>query len=235
MFSELKRDLQKVKNPAKAAFLKGYFKTDMGDYGEGDILWGITVPQQRKLAKKYRQLALPDIQQLLASKIHEFRFTALLILDEQYHKADTAGQEKIVTFYLKNLDRVNNWDLVDTSAPCILGEYLLDKDRALLYKLADSPNVWRRRVAILSTYAFVKHDQFADTFKLAQRLLNDKHDLIYKAVGWMLREVGNRDQRAEMKFLDKHYQTMPRTMLRYAIEKFDPATRQRYLTKVKKF
>lgn len=223
--------MRKLNNPARAVVSAGYFKTGKGEYGEGDVFLGITVPLQRQLAKKYMDLSLPEIEQLLANPIHEFRFTALLILVEQYEKGSNKEQKTMAEFYLAHLKNVNNWDLVDTSASYILGDFLLNRDKKILYKLAVSPNIWERRVAIISTQYFIKYNHFEDTLKLAEMLLNDKHDLIHKAVGWMLREVGNKNKSAEIAFLDLHYQRMPRTMLRYAIEKFDDKTRQRYLAK----
>lgn len=230
----IQADLQALHNPTKAKVLAGFFKTGPGEYGEGDIFLGITVPQQRTVAKKYQDLPFPHIQELLQSPIHEFRFTALIILVNQYEKADNKTKKKIIQFYNKNLKYINNWDLVDTSAPYILGDYYRDKDTSLLYRLARSNNVWKKRVAIISTYGFIRRNQFRDTLALAEILLHDTYDLIQKAVGWMLREVGNRDLKIELEFLNKHAASMPRTTLRYAIEKLDPKTRQHYLMQKKK-
>jgi len=231
MIKEIKKDFIKLENPTKAQILSGFFKTGKGQYGEGDVFLGITVPLQRKLAGKYLNLKMSDIQKLLNSKIHEHRLTALFILIAQYQKSNLETKEKIVNFYLKNLKNINNWDLVDLSAPKILGHYLQDKDKSLLYELAKSNNLWKKRISIFTTYTFIKNKQFDNTLKIAELLLNDKHDLIHKAVGWMLREIGKIDQKTEEIFLKKYYKIMPRTMLRYAIEKFPEEKRKYYLKK----
>ena len=228
MLSKLKSELEQLGNPSKAKIQSSFFKTSKGQYSEGDIFLGVTVPETRKIANKYLNLQLTEIQQLLSSKIHDHRLIALLILVENYKKTK---DKNIPQFYLQNLKQVNNWDLVDLSADKILGQYLLDKDKSILYKLAQSNNLWERRVAIISTFQFIKNNQFEDTLKISEILLNDKHDLIHKAVGWMLRELGKRNQELEEQFLKKHYQKMPRTMLRYAIEKFDEEKRKQYLSK----
>ncbi len=227
---QLKNDLNKLADKNQAVILAGFFKTGKGQYGEGDIFLGIKVPAQRMVAKKYADLALTDIQQLLNSKIHEQRLIALLILLKQYSESNEANKKKLVGFYLKNIKNINNWDLVDLSCHYILGDYLLDKPRQVLYKLAGSKNLWERRIAIISTFAFIRNKEFSDTLKIAEILLPDKHDLIHKAAGWMLREVGKRDQAILEKFLRKHHKTMPRTMLRYAIEKFSEAKRMKFLS-----
>ena len=231
MIKEIERDFIKLKNPAKAKILSGFFKTGKGQYGEGEIFFGITVPLQRKLAHKYLDLNISNIQKLLSSKIHEHRLTALFILIEQYKKSDLKTKKRIANFYLKNLNNINNWDLVDLSAPKILGDYLQDKDKSILYKLVKSNNLWKRRTAILTTYTFIKNKQFDDALKISELFLNDKHDLIHKAVGWMLREIGKIDQEIEEIFLKKHYRVMPRTMLRYSIERFSEKKRRYYLKK----
>ncbi len=225
----IKDELAALSDPAKAEFLPRFFKTLPGGYAEGDIFIGVTVPNIRTVAQKYRNITLAQAKQLLHSGIHEHRLTALLILVDKFTKADASGREKIVRFYLDNLKHVNNWDLVDLSADKILGAYLLDKDRTILYELCDSGHLWSQRVSIMSTFFFIRNRQFEDTFRLAEKLLSHKHDLIHKAVGWMLREAGKRDKKAEERFLKNHYQAMPRTMLRYAIEKFGEEERQRYL------
>jgi len=230
MINEIKKDLEELKNQAKAKLLSGFFKTGKGEYGEGDVFLGISVPQQRQVAKDYLNLSLVDLQKLLSYKIHEYRLVALLILVGQYNKYENL-RKKIVDFYLKNTKNINNWDLVDLSSHKILGHYFFNKNRKILYKLVRSKNLWERRIAILSTAYFISQNQFKDTLKIAGILLNDEHDLIHKAVGWMLREVGKRDQPTEERFLKKHYQKMPRTMLRYAIERFDEKKRQFYLKK----
>ena len=222
-------DLQNLNDPVKAEILSKFFKTGKGQYGEGDIFLGIKVPEQRKVAKKYTGLTLDDISHLLKSEIHEFRLTALFILVLKYKKEDTHGKQEIVDFYLRNTENINNWDLVDSSAHYILGDFLLDKDRSILYELARSENLWERRIAMLSTFAFIKNEQFEDALNISEILLFDKHDLIHKAVGWMLREIGKSDLKTEDEFLQKHYNEMPRTMLRYAIEKFDEEKRNFYL------
>jgi 3-methyladenine DNA glycosylase AlkD len=231
MLNQLKKDLKKLANPEKAGILQRFFKTGKGEYGEGDLFLGITVPEQRKIAKKYSELPLKETQKLLSGKIHEHRLTALLILVIKYKKADDTDKKRISHFYIKNFKHINNWDLVDLSSEKILGEYLLEKDKSLLYRLAKSKNLWERRIAVITTFAFIRNNRFDDTLKISGLLLNDRHDLIHKAVGWMLREIGKRDQEVEEKFLKKHYRKMPRTMLRYAIEKFDEKKRQFYLKK----
>ncbi len=231
MIDKLKQDLEKLVNPKKAKILSGFFKTGKGEYGEGDIFLGIKVPEQRKIAKKYFNLTLEDIQSLLGSKMHEYRLISLFILVGKYEKADAKDKKIIVDFYLKNTRNINNWDLVDSSAPYILGEYLLEKDRSVLYELANSDNLWEKRIAMLSTFAFIRNNDFDDALKVSEILIHDSHDLIHKAVGWMLREIGNRNQKKEEEFLNKHYKEMPRTALRYAIEKFDDGKRKYYLRK----
>ena len=225
----LKKELLKAKDNKKAKFLAGFFKTGKGQYAEGDLFLGLTVPRQREIAKKYPDLSLSQIQQLLNSKYHEFRLCALLILISKYNKSDEKTKAKIVTFYLKNTKRINNWDLVDLSAEYILGSYLLERDKSVLYKLAKSQNLWERRIAIIATFFFIRKNQFTDTLKIAQILLGDKHDFIHKAVGWMLREVGKRNEVLLIKFLDKFKGKMPRTALRYAIERFNQQKRLSYL------
>lgn len=227
--SDLKKDLKRLENKDQAELLGRFFKTGKGEYGEGDTFLGVRVPDQRRIAKKYQDLGLNDIQKLLDSSFHEHRQVALIILTLKYKKAE--DKKKLVDFYLKNTKRINNWDLVDLSAYKILGNYLLDKDRKILYKLAKSKNLWEKRIAVLSTFEFIAHDQFDDSLNIAEILLNDSHDLIHKAVGWMLREVGKKNHAVEEKFLKKHYKTMPRTMLRYAIEKFPEKKRKFYMQK----
>jgi 3-methyladenine DNA glycosylase AlkD len=219
-----------LKNPKKARELTRFFKCGKGEYGEGDQLWGIMVPFQRQVAKKYFQDAdLQDAQKLLNSPVHEQRLTGLLMLVFKFEKADEKLRKEIYKFYLKNTKRINNWDLVDLTAPRIVGEFLLDKDRKILYRLAKSKNLWERRIAVLATFMFIRECDFKDALKIAEILLNDNHDLIHKAVGWMLREIGKRNIKTEEKFLQKYYRTMPRTILRYAIEKFPEKKRADYL------
>jgi len=230
MINKLKKELRKKQDKEKAKFPARFFKTGKGEYGEGDVFLGISVPEQRKTAKKFfKEVSLKDLKELLQSKIHEFRLTALIILVEKYKKAGEEEKEKIFNFYLDNIKRINSWDLVDLSAPNIAGDYLLDKDRKILFSLARSKNVWERRIAVLSTFAFIRRNQFEEALKLAEILLIDKHDLIHKATGWMLREVGKRDKKKEKEFLERFCSKMPRTMLRYAIEKFEDKERLKFL------
>lgn len=229
MLNQLKKDLNKLKNPARVKILARFFKTGKGQYGEGDIFLGITVPLQRQVVKKYLDLSLKDLRDLLNNKIHEYRLTGILILVEKYRKGDERVKKQIFNFYLKNIQYINNWDLVDISAPKIIGDYLLDKDRKILYQLVRSKSLWERRISVLATFRFIKENQFKDSLKIAEILLNDAHDLIHKAVGWMLREVGKKDQIEEERFLLRYHQKMPRTMLRYAIERFKENKRQFYL------
>jgi len=227
----IQKDLKKLANPEKAKILQGFFKTGKGQYGEDDIFLGIVVPEQRKVAKKYSNLNLGEIKKLLSSKIHEHRLVSLFILANQYQKADKQTKKKIFNFYLKNAKNINNWDLVDVSAPNIVGDYLLNKDKSILYKLAKSKNIWEKRIAIMATFSFIRNNGFDATLKISEILLEDEHDLIHKAVGWMLRELGKRNQAIEEKFLKKYYKKMPRTMLRYAIERFSENKRKSYLGK----
>lgn len=225
--SDLKKNLRSEAKPDQAKILQRFFKTGPGEYGEGDKFLGIKVPILRKLSRAYKTLPHSDLQKLLNSKIHEERMIALFILRIQYEKGQE--QEKCVNLYLKNTRFINNWDLVDTSAHYILGHWLLERDRKILYTFARSKNLWEKRIAILSCFAFIRKNDFQDALKIAEILLKDKHDLMHKAVGWMLREIGNRNRPTEEKFLQKHYKNMPRTMLRYAIEKFQEELRQAYL------
>lgn len=226
---ELRQSVNKLANPAQAKILSRFFKTGKGEYGEGDEFLGIKVPISRKTAKQFYALSLDEIQELINSKIHEERLIALFILTEQFRKGDEAKKRSIFHFYLKNTKQVNNWDLVDLSAERIIGSYLFDKDKNILFKLARSKNLWERRIAIMSTFHFIKIGSYDTTLSIADMLLKDEHDLIHKAVGWMLREIGNRDLKTEETYLKKHYKIMPRTMLRYAIEKFPERKRQAYL------
>src|SRR3989344_615243 len=212
MISEIKKELRKEADKNKAKILAGYFKTGKGEYGEGDVFLGIVVPEQRKIAKKFSNLPLSEIQKLLNSKIHEHRFTALEILVMQFAKSNEKDRKNIVNFYLKNKKYVNNWDLVDTSAPYLLGEYLVDKPKEVLYKLAKSKNLWERRIAIVSTFYFISKGDVSETFKIAKVWLHDRGDLIHKAVGWALREAGKKNERQLVKFLEEKGSKMPRTM-----------------------
>jgi 3-methyladenine DNA glycosylase AlkD len=234
MLSNLQSDLKKLSSPQKRKASEWFFKTGKDQYGFGDIFIGVTVPEQRAVAKKYIDLPLNDIKKLLLSKIHEERLVALILLVSKFEKADEVKRKEIYGFYLKHTKYVNNWDLVDTSAAKIMGEYLLDKPRDVLYKFAKSESIWERRIAIISTLRFILNKESKDTFKISEILLNDKHDLIHKAVGWMLRESGQKVSKEELeKFLNKNYSKMPRTMLRYAIEKLPEEKRQMYLKRKK--
>lgn len=220
LLKSLRAILKKQANPEQAKVYLRFFKTGKGEYGEGDEFLGIKVPVSRKMAKEFKDLALPEIQELLNSKVHEERLIALFILTEQYCKGDEEKNKVVYNFYLKNTKQVNNWDLVDLSAEKIIGSYLLEGDKQILFKLALSKNLWERRIAVMSTFHFIKNGFYDTTLEISDMLLHDEHDLIHKAVGWMLREIGNRDLNAEENYLKKHYKHMPRTMLRYAIEKF---------------
>ncbi len=242
--AQLKKELKNLADPEYAEILRKFFKTGKGEYGEGDVFSGIKVPVQRNIAKEFKDLEFTDLQKLLDSKIHDERSVALFILIGQYAEGDEKTKKQVYNFYLRNTENINNWDLVDSSAPNIVGDYLLDpsassgqansgrsKNRKILYKLAKSKNLWERRIAVIATYAFIKNNEFNDTIKIAGVLMNDGHDLIHKAVGWMLREVGKKDEKILEKFLNKHYGVMPRTMLRYSIEKLNNEKRKFYLVK----
>jgi 3-methyladenine DNA glycosylase AlkD len=207
-----------------------FFKTGPGDYGHGDRFLGIRVPTLRKLAREFRAAPVAVSLALLRSPLHEERLLALLILVASYQRGTPAEQQRIYEQYLKHVPRrVNNWDLVDSSAPYIVGAHLADRDRSVLYELARSPHLWSRRVAIIATFWLIKMGSFEDALAIAEQLLDDREDLIHKATGWMLREVGNRDRAVAERFLRRHGRDMPRTMLRYAIEKFPERTRRAYL------
>lgn len=229
----VKSELEKISNFKKAEILKKFFKTGKGEYGEGDKFLGVAVPEIRVVAKKYFDINLTEVEKLLKGKFHEERLAAILILVEKFSRADDAEKKRLFDFYLKNRKGVNNWDLVDLSAPKICGAYLLEnkRERKILYDFALSENLWEKRIAIVSTFAFLKEGDFKDTFKISEILLHDKHDLIHKAAGWMLREIGKVNQVAEEDFLKKNHKKMPRTMLRYAIERFDEGKRNFYMKK----
>ncbi len=226
---KLKFDLLKYSDKKKAKIVQRFFKTGPGEYAQGDIFLGITVPMLRILSKRYQSLAFNETLQLLKSRIHEERLLSLLILILKYRKVDLSEKRKIYKAYLNHSKYVNNWDLVDVSAKHIIGDFLKNKDRTPLYKLARSDSLWERRIAILSTFHFIENNDFEDTLKIAEILISDPHDLIHKAVGWMLREVGKRDRDSEERFLKRYYTAMPRTMLRYAVERFPETKRQAYL------
>jgi 3-methyladenine DNA glycosylase AlkD len=227
--TEARKKLHALASPEVAAASARFFKTGPGQYGEGDTFVGVRVPTLRKLARESRGLPLTEIEALLHSPIHEERLLALLVLVLSVGKCDDAHREAAYAFYLSNTRHVNNWDLVDTSAPAIVGGYLRDKPRKPLIRLAKSASLWERRIAIVATQHFIRLDQLDDTLTISRLLLGDKEDLIHKATGWMLREVGDRDESALEAFLDEHGAAMPRTMLRYAIEKFPPQKRLAYL------
>lgn len=229
MKEQIRKELIGLADKEYAMRLQGFFKTGKGEYGEGDIFLGIRVPIIRKTVKKYQNLSVGDAFELLKSPYHELRLFSLFVLVEQFKRSDEKNRKKIYTLYLKNTKHINNWDLVDSSASRIVGEYLLDRDKETIYKLAKSKNLWERRIAMISAGYFIWHDQFDDALKIAEILLNDSEDLIHKAVGWMLREIGNKKLELEEEFLKKHYKNMPRTMLRYAIEKFPQEKRKAYL------
>ena len=221
--------LATLSDPTRAVVLRRFFKTGPGQYGEGDEFLGIPVPLLRKQVPAFQDLSLPETQRLLRSAVHEERLLALLLLVRGFARGDEAAQRTIYDCYLRNTRWINNWDLVDVSAPNIVGVYLLERSRATLDDLAVSKSLWERRIAILATFSFLRRGEFDPTFHIAARLLADREDLIHKAVGWMLREVGKRDQTAEEAFLDEHAPRMPRTMLRYAIERFSPRKRAAYM------
>ena len=226
--------LQTMADLGKAAFFPRFFKTGPGQYGEGDVFIGVTVPQIRSVVKEFRAMPLSQVPDLLRSPLHEARLAGLLLMALKFSKADETEREKIVRLYLKNLTYVNNWDLVDSSAPYILGEWLMDKDRSVLDTYARSGDLWEERIAIVATLAFIRKGQLEDTVRIAEILLHHPHDLIHKAVGWMLREAGKRDLSVLRKFLDTHAAVMPRTMLRYALEKLPEPERKRYMAMKKR-
>ena len=227
------QELLSVANPEKAKFLQGFFKTGKGQYAEGDVLLGIVVPITRNIVKVNKALPLSEIQILLDSEYHEARLAGLLFLVQQFKKAKREEERKeIFDFYLKNARKANNWDLVDVTCRDVIGTYLLDKeDKSVLYKLAESDNLWEQRIAIVSTWMFIKYKQYDDTLALSEKLMNHKHDLMHKAVGWMLREVGKKDKETLTDFLEIHYKNMPRTALRYAIEHFSPEEKAYFMKK----
>ena len=221
--------LRELANKKNVEVAQRFFKTGPGEYGEGDKFLGVRVPVLRELAKEYQTITVEEAEHLLKSPIHEERLLALFILIRIYSKGDEAVKKGIYEFYLNNTKFINNWDLVDASAEHIVGNFLLNKGKNPIYGLAKSENLWERRISIMSTFCFIKHGQYSETLKISKILLYDKEDLIYKAVGWMLREVGKRNPPSEDEFLKEHYKEMPRTMLRYAVERFPESKRQRYL------
>jgi 3-methyladenine DNA glycosylase AlkD len=227
------QELFSVANPEKARFLQGFFKTGKGQYAEGDVMLGIVVPLTRDIVKRSPPLPFSEIETLLDSEYHEARLAGLLFLVKQFKKAkDEKEKKEIFDFYLKNARKANNWDLTDVTCRDVIGSYLLDKeDRGVLYRLAESDNLWEQRISIVSTWTFIKYEQFDDTLALSEKLLDHKHDLMHKAVGWMLREVGKKDRITLVDFLEQHYRKMPRTALRYAIEHFSPEERACFMKK----
>ncbi|MEK6891214.1 MAG: DNA alkylation repair protein [Nanoarchaeota archaeon] len=228
IINEIKKDLRKVAVTEKIPIYQNFFKTGKGDYGEGDIFLGIYSDDIKIIAKKYKSISLDLVKNLLESKIHEERVLAMRILVEKYNELN---DDSTVKFYKKHNKKINNWDLVDLSADKIIGHYYYNNKKKIkeLYKLAKSDNLWERRTAIIATFYFIRKNQFKDTIKISEILLNDKHDLIQKAVGWMLREIGKKDKKTLVDFIKKHYKNMPRTMLRYSIEKFPEKERKDYL------
>lgn len=229
MLESIRKDLERLSDKEYAARLQKYFKTGKGEYGQGDKFLGIRVPNVRKLAKKYQNISIRQVSKLMKSSFHEERLFSLFVLVGLFKKANDEDRKKICTLYLKNTKFINNWDLVDASAGRIVGAYLFTRDKKQIYALAKSKNLWKRRISIMSTSYFIIHNEFTDTMKIAEMLLNDKEDLIHKAVGWLLREIGKKDLELEESFLKKHYANMPRTILRYAIEKFPVEKRISYL------
>lgn len=226
----IQSELRAAADPVKAKFLARFFKTGPGEYGEGDRFLGLAVPKVRAIAKRHRALARPLLQKLLRSRYHEERLAALLILMEQYRRGDASEKREICQLYLENTASINNWDLVDLSAPHIVGDYLYGQDGSVLTRLARSPNLWERRIAVLATFCFIRKGESGEALSIAESLLADRHDLIHKAVGWMLREVGKRCSiEAECVFLDRYAASMPRTMLRYAIEHFPENSKRKYM------
>lgn len=225
----IQQELRRCGDKIIAEHSQRYFKTGKGEYAEGDKFLGLRVPVIRKMVKKHRGMTIDDCMKLLSSEFHEERLFALLSLVDIYKRSDDAAKERIFKLYLKNTRHINNWDLIDLSAPNIIGSHLINRDRKILYDLAVSKNLWKRRIAVLATFSFIRENDFNDSLQIAELLLHDKEDLIHKACGWMLREIWKRDPKAAEKFLKKHLNIMPRTMLRYAIEKMPEERRLKYL------
>lgn len=225
----VRKRLRELGDPESALFLQRFFKTGPGQYGEGDRFLGIRVPDIRRIAKESRGIQLDQIEALLHDQWHEVRLLAVILLGEAYKRGSPEDRDAIFRVYLANAKRINNWDLVDLSAPNVVGAHLLTRSRARLDRLARSKSLWERRIAIVSTAAFIRENQFDDTLRVARILMNDSHDLIHKAAGWMLREVGKRDRAVLEGFLEEHAHEMPRTTLRYAIERFSPRDRKRFM------
>jgi 3-methyladenine DNA glycosylase AlkD len=231
MLQEVKKELRTYASAEDAVILQRFFKTAPGEYGEGDIFLGVKVPSIRKTAAKYSSFPLNQLKELISSPYHEERLLALIILTKQFNKSNEEEKKKIVEFYLKNRKYINNWDLIDLSAPYILGPYFYDKDKSVLFDLIHNGNMWDKRIAVLAAFYFIKQNDFYTSLEFITQLLDDRRDLINKACGWMLREIGKRDLKTEEEFLNKYYKIMPRTMLRYAIEKFPDEKRREYMKK----
>lgn len=229
MLKNIRKELTRLSNKEYAARLQKYFKTGKGEYGEGDRFMGIRVPNVRKIAKKYGNISIAEASRLIKSPFHEERLFSLFVLVDIFKKSNDNDKTRVYDLYMANTKFINNWDLVDASAGRIFGAYLFTRDRKPIYESAKSENVWERRISIMATSYFIAHNEFTDTLKIAEILLNDREDLIHKAVGWMLREIGKKDPELEEDFLRKHCADMPRTMLRYAIEKFPESKRKKYL------
>jgi 3-methyladenine DNA glycosylase AlkD len=230
MIESIKKDFKKVASKNRADHSAKFFKTGKGEYSEGDLFLGVSNPDIHKLARKYKnEISKEDTLYFLTHEIHEYRLFALDILKYKYEKGNDKEKEKIVNIYLGNRNHINNWDLVDSSAPNILGKWFLDKDRDILYQLLDEDNLWSKRIAILSTFTFIKHEDYKDTLKISKQLLSHKHDLIHKAVGWMLREIWKRDSKTAEDFIKQNYKNIPRTTLRYAIERMEEDKRKKFL------
>ncbi|MEA3413939.1 MAG: DNA alkylation repair protein [Nanoarchaeota archaeon] len=229
MINNLLNELQKYSSKEKAEIFKKFFKTGKGEYAEGIILIGLTIPKQREIAKKYQDISLSNLTKLLDSKIHEHRISAGIILVNKYKKANQEKKQEIFNLYIKNAKKFNNWDLVDITCTHIVGDFLLDKDRTLLYDLSKSKNLWEQRISIVSTFEFIRKKDFGDALRIFESLLNHKHDLIHKAIGWMLREIGKRNKEILEDFLKTNYNKLPRTTLRYSIERFPKEERKKWL------
>lgn len=227
---KIKKEIREFADPGKAKLLQGFFKTGKGEYGEGDRFLGVKVPESRGVAGKYfSEVGLSDIGELIGSSFHEDRLTGLIMLVKKFERAGEKEKKKIFDFYLAHSGRVNNWDLVDLTAPNIVGKWLVGRDRKIIYKLVRSENIWERRIAMVSTLSFIKEKDLGDVFRIAEMLLGDGEDLMHKAAGWMLREAGKKDEKSLVAFLEKNKRVMPRTMLRYAIERFDEKRRKEFL------
>jgi 3-methyladenine DNA glycosylase AlkD len=225
-----REEIRALANKEIAQHSLRFFKTDKGEYGHGDLFLGVRAPKIRLIAKKHIDISITDMKTLICSKYHEERFLGLIILVNKYAKTkDKKNRNQLYKIYVSSFKYINNWNLVDVTCPHVTGKHLIDKDRTILYKWAKSEDLWAKRIAMVSTFSFIRKNDLEDTFKIAEILLHDEHDLIHKAVGWMLREAGKRDLKREETFLKKYYKTMPRTMLRYAIEKFPETKRQKYL------